>query len=96
MNKCPKVGQRVRYTESDPFPGTIARTVTGTVMKIYQQHDYPGWDPDDLDDEPHHHPRVLRAEKDWKVTIKVDVIPTWWPYLGNDKFCPEVAEVEVE
>ncbi len=84
MNKCPKIGDRVR------FPGNYATgPCTGTVTKIYKKHRYADdfdWGGDEIPK-----PLGLLPEKDWSVSVKVDELPARWPYVGNDCFAPTVG-----
>jgi hypothetical protein len=91
MKKAPKIGQRVRYKavicEGEQYEEV--RTCEGVVTKLYPKHD------DVFDDDGEFVRRgPLLPERDWKVCIKVDQRPKWWPYPNNDVFCPDVAELE--
>jgi hypothetical protein len=81
MNRAPKIGERVRYDElcfsGEPFEER--RTVTGTVMAIYEDWNEAG---------------TLLPEREWSAGIKVDEKPKWWAYGNNDRFAPAVAHLE--
>jgi hypothetical protein len=83
MNKCPKIGMRVKTKPTHRFG-----ELTGTVMAIYPTHD-DKWD--EATDEVT--PGPLRAERQWHVSVKVDVLPANWSYPGTDRFAPEVSEL---
>jgi hypothetical protein len=84
MNKCPKIGTRVKTKPSHRYG-----ELTGTVMAIYPTHD-DEWD-ESIDEVI---PGPLRAEREWHVGVKVDVLPPHWSYVGTDRFAPEVKELE--
>jgi hypothetical protein len=83
MNKCPKIGDRVKTKPTHRYG-----ELTGTVYAIYQTHD-DKWD--ESTDEVT--PGPLRAERDWHIGMKVDVLPPHWAYTGTDRFAPEVKEL---
>lgn len=86
MLKAPKIGDRVRY-HSTLFD---RESCTGIVTKIHPRHD------DVFDDEGEFIRRgPLSPETEWKATVKVDERPQWWPYPDNDRFCPDVKDLEL-
>lgn len=91
MKKAPKIGSRVRYHSviGEGERWEQIRTCTGTVTKLYPRHD-------DVFDDDGEFVRggPLLPEREWKVAVKIDERPTWWPYPDNDQFCPDVAELE--
>jgi len=87
MNKCPKVGDRVKYPG-----GLVVGPCVGIVTKIYVRHE---WDEDKSDRWNALYGKALH-ERDWHIAFKPDTIPEKWAYKGNDCFCPLVSEVEAE
>lgn len=83
MNKCPKIGARVKLKPSHRFGA-----LTGTVRAIYPTHD-DKWD--EATDEIT--PGPLRPECDWHVGVQVDTVPVNWSYTGTDRFAPSVREL---
>ena len=79
MNKCPKIGTRVKTKPTHRYG-----ELTGTVMAIYPNYE---WDEDREVEGP------ALPEREWQVGIKVDVLPTNWSYTGTDRFAPEVCEL---
>lgn len=96
MRKAPKIGQRVRYSHTLDYPGATPRTATGIVTKIWPKRICLNDDELVADDDAMPRYGGLKPESEWQVTMKVDTIPEWWPYRENDKFCPAVAELELE
>jgi hypothetical protein len=97
MNKCPKIGDRVRY-----IGGLVVGPCTGTITAIYKKDDY---DPDLLDDAMEFDDdetyfaalrrarRGIAAESEWQVGLKVDVKPAKWCYGKSESFAPEVKDL---
>ena len=96
MNKCPKIGDRVRYVG-----GLVVGPCTGVVTHIYKNIAY---DQDILDDAMdsdedewfaalRRAERGLRPESEWQVTLKVDQKPEKWCYGKDDRFAPEVKDL---
>lgn len=85
MEKAPKVGTKVRYAGD----WNTMRGVTGTVTKLYQEHD-------DVFDDDGEFVRAgpLLPPRDWKAAVRVDAKPKDWPYAGHDEFCPSVSELQ--
>ena len=83
MDKCPKVGDRVRYN------GRFLGPLEGKVMKIYVKHTF---DEDRSDKWNAIHGKPL-PEREWSVSMKPDVLPKDWPYTGNDCFAPSVSDL---
>jgi hypothetical protein len=93
MDKAPKIGTRVlvRSGYSD------RENVTGVVERIHKKrtyrHDFD-WSDDNMTDAD-----VLAAEtgyaseREWKVTVRVDARPAWWPYGDSLTFCPNVSRL---
>ena len=79
MNKCPKVGDRVSFAGANHVGPCV-----GVVTAIYPQY---GWD-EELDREGD-----LLPEREWHVSMKPDVLPVPWCYVGHDKFAPRVSEL---
>jgi hypothetical protein len=90
MQKCPKIGDRVR-TGADYWTGPF----TGTVTAIYPKHSYLVEDDDPRWDDPDFVPPrgPLLPESRWQVGVQVDAIPAHWPYPGSDKIAPDVSEL---
>lgn len=83
MNKCPKIGDRVKLKPDHRFG-----PLTGTVMAIYPTNN------DVFDEEGDFVRRgPPRPEREWHVGLKVDAIPECWSYPGTDRFAPEVCEL---
>jgi hypothetical protein len=96
VNKCPKIGTRVRY-----IGGLVVGPCTGTVTAIYETIDY---DQDILDDHTEDDDagwfaalrranRGLRPQSEWHVGLKVDAKPEKWCYGESDSFAPEVKDL---
>lgn len=83
MNKCPKIGDRVKLNPSHRFGA-----LTGTVAAIYPTFD-DVWD-EETDEVT---PGPVRPERAWHVGVRVDAIPANWSYSGTDRFAPEVSEL---
>jgi hypothetical protein len=94
MNKCPKIGDRVRFVGHE-----VVGPCTGTVEKIYQTHYY---DEDELDaaldgDDDmaiRRARRELKPQSEWHVALKVDAKPEPWCYGESTSFAPEVKDLE--
>lgn len=83
MNKCPKIGDRVKLKPDHRFG-----PLTGTVMAIYPTNN-------DVFDDDGEFVRFgpLRSEREWAVGMKVDTVPANWSYAGTDRFAPDVSEL---
>lgn len=80
MNKCPKIGDRVRY------PGRVhVGPCVGTVTAIYEDYIW-----DDINDRPTH---KLAPEREWSVAIKCDTRPSPWAYGDDLVFAPCVGDL---
>jgi hypothetical protein len=80
MNRCPKVGDRVRYPGKQHVGSCV-----GTVTAIYPEY---GWD--DVNDRC---TWQLEPEREWSVSMKPDALPMPWAYPGRDTFAPSVADL---
>ena len=81
MKRAPKVGQRVRYYSDNLIEyEKEPRICVGTVMMIYPYRN------DALQ---------LMPEEQWSAGVQVDrPLPKWWAYGENDRFAPDVSELE--
>lgn len=83
MNKLPPLGTRVIYKRK-PTRHLPARTCTGTVVAHY-------WGGDKHRD-PETRESYITPDH---AGVKVDApLPQWWPYIGTDRFAPEIEELE--
>lgn len=100
MKRLPEIGERVRYASNyiREWEGA-ARTLTGTVRRIYPGTRCEGDETDDPDlDAPIIDVRVGESgwEERWSAAVEVDEIPEWWSYPGTNLFAPSIAELEPE
>ncbi len=56
--------------------------LTGTVVRIF-----PDFDEHTLRDNPF-------DPETWAASVKVDELPENWPYIGSDRFAPDIAELQ--
>jgi hypothetical protein len=87
MNRCPKVGARVKLKRGHRFG-----ELTGTVCAIYPQYD------DVFDNSGDFIRRgPPRPEHEWYVGVKVDApLPANWSYVGTDRFAPLVSSINYD
>ncbi len=80
MNSLPKIGTRVKYqNERD-----VNRACTGTVVATYPGYRERCTDPETGE---------TWITKD-HVGVRVDKpLPSWWAYIGTDRFAPSVDEI---
>lgn len=84
MNKCPKIGARVKLKPAHHFGA-----LTGTVRAIYPTNN------DVFDDDGEFVAfGPPRPEREWHVGVQVDAVPANWSYTGTDRFAPCVSELE--
>lgn len=92
MKHCPKIGDRIFY--SDPsweYGGWRSEGITGTVTRIWQEHD------DVFDDDGEFvRQGPLLPESKWKVSVEVDAIPDGWAYGAHKRFVADVALLKPE
>ena len=81
MNSCPKIGTRVKYRGSNNV-GACVGIVTGAYPTYY-------WPI-----EAHREGNLL-PEREWHVSMKPDVLPEPWCYVGQTKFSPCVKDLSV-
>lgn len=74
-------GDRVRYTGDAPWWASDDSR-EGTVVKLYE-----GFDPDTLEDLPY--------PERWHVSVRLDAVPSNWPYGNKNRFAPEATELEL-
>lgn len=91
MNHLPEIGARVAF-RSNLHP---MNTCIGTVAAIY-----PGSRMDDPDADDSTIAQVRVGEDGWtecwKALVEVDApLPDWWPYAGDNRFCPNINELEL-
>jgi len=80
MNKCPMIGDRVRY------PGRVhVGPCVGVVTEIYPEYVW--------DEAREHCTWELEPEREWSVAVKPDALPTPWCYPGRDCFAPAVKDL---
>lgn len=77
MNRCPAIGTRVSHAGRSG-----CGAYTGIVISHYPSYVY------DSNDRP---TNVLEPEHEWSVGVKVDEIPSPWPYPGRDTIAPTVS-----
>jgi hypothetical protein len=85
MNRCPKIGDRVKYPG-----GLVVGQCVGVVTKIYVKHE---WDEDQSDRWNALYGKPL-PEREWHVAMRPDVIPVKWAYTGSVVFAPTVDDLE--
>lgn len=79
MNKCPKIGDRVRYKGANHVG-----PCEGVVTAIYPTFEW---------DEETELEGARKPEREWHVGMKPDVKPDPWVYVNSDTFAPSVAEL---
>jgi hypothetical protein len=82
MNRCPKIGDRVRYKG-----GLTTGPCEGVVRAIYESEE---WDKEA--DRPM---GKLAPESEWAVGVEVDPLPAKWCYPKTNRFAPSVKDVEI-
>jgi hypothetical protein len=87
MNRCPKIGDRVRYKG-----GLVVGPCTGTVLRIYERDTWAediDWDAPDVIPGETIHPIGLAPERDWQIAMKCDERPSPWCYGDDLVFAPQ-------
>ena len=81
MKELPSIGSKVIYKSR-----VNGRMLTGTVIKYYQTYWY--------DEENERSTNIVNPESEWKIEVKPDKLPSWWPYPNYDTFCPGVETLK--
>ena len=85
MDKCPAVGQRVRFVGN-----LVIGPCTGVVKHIYPSYQWEG----DIRGAVIPADRLC-PESEWHVRLLVDEIPAEWCYRKDGIFSPLVSELEL-